>query len=777
MRPQTVAPPRRSAARSALAAIASVALALAGCSFDLELPAVPSGPTLSEPSPFSPAAAYAGQLIRLTGSRFDADPGANTVNFAFASARALRFEGGALVVRVPADAGDGPITVTNRDGTSAASATAFDYLGLGEPRLPLAASPGSAIYQRPRAIYPLVAGDLVMDSFLHGGLVWAGNTGFAAQGVDRSAADPGSGMLYVASDPLIGPPKLRVISATTGLEIASVTLPAKAKQILPVPSLGVVLTFHDGVATEELGAWDATTLGQRTLDGVLGAVPYGVESFSSAADVGDGRIVVAGMDASYAFTLNIVDVAAKRATTANATVALGAPPPITEVSNGGTAAYHAPLAVGRANGTGAHLAAVALDDGNIGLADLDAATPAFLPSVKTFSPTLVDSIAVGTSGRAIATKPGDDLSVEFELATGRMLFGVATPSPRVVSALGDLAFIAGDGDNDVAAVNLATGSRVATIGFDVAPGVDALRYDGLAAFIPGASGVDGDLLFPSSTFSGLLRYSTYTGATTGVERTAAVAAVASDVETRSLWAAYGGVVPAVVGFPLAAWTAPVAVLLPAGAQPQRMAARGTLVAVGHSAGITAFDGAVPPVGAAPGATIPGVSGAASFHAVGFTDAGKVWALVATDAGDEAQLWSAPPIASTATPGAGWSVPGTARTAVWLEDGLWVFWYDGVASREKATLLDAGMQEVRTVTLSDSLVGVHAVSPNGRLLVVRESTLTVGFLVRLFRADPDAGFPEVGGLVFDSRVSGFAFDATGERLFVLTQSPDRVITVD
>jgi hypothetical protein len=50
-------------------------------------------------------------------------------------------------------------------------------------------------------------------------------------------------------------------------------------------------------------------------------------------------------------------------------------------------------------------------------------------------------------------------------------------------------------------------------------------------------------------------------------------------------------------------------------------------------------------------------------------------------------------------------------------------------------------------------------------------------VRFFRADPGLGFPEVGRLVFENRVTGLAFDATGERLYVLTQGPDRIVTID
>ena len=61
---------------AALAALA--VLALAGCSRDLELPADLGVPVIRS---FSPAAAWGGQWLKLTGSGFDPNPGANRVHF------------------------------------------------------------------------------------------------------------------------------------------------------------------------------------------------------------------------------------------------------------------------------------------------------------------------------------------------------------------------------------------------------------------------------------------------------------------------------------------------------------------------------------------------------------------------------------------------------------------------------------------------------------------------------------------------------------------------
>ncbi|HSN16271.1 MAG TPA: hypothetical protein VLT61_16680, partial [Anaeromyxobacteraceae bacterium] len=172
------------------------------------------------------------------------------------------------------------------------------------------------------------------------------------------------------------------------------------------------------------------------------------------------------------------------------------------------------------------------------------------------------------------------------------------------------------------------------------------------------------------------------------------------------------------------------------------------------------------------AAIPGMT-APAFGGLGFTPEGKVWARVGT----EVQLWEPGAIVSGGLPTATWTVPWNAPTAAWLEDGLWVFGSDGDGLRHGA-LLSATLGEVRSVGASDRLGELHAVSPNGRLLVSREQAPSaLGFPVRFFRADPDAGFPEVGSLVFDARVEALTFDATGERLYVLTQLPDGIVTID
>ena len=433
--------------------------------------------------------------------------------------------------------------------------------------------------------------------------------------------------------------------------------------------------------------------------------------------------------------------------------------------------------------------AASLDDGNAAIASLSTGT--FETLVDTFSPNLIESIVAAASTPIfVATKPGDDLAVAFG-SNGALRWFVDAASPTVAASVSlpglgvlptiDYAFVAGDGDNNVLVVDIATGQRVSRISFDVRP--SAKGYAGAAVFVPSATGGDGDVVFPATAFPGLVRLPLGTAPPAAISRSADIAFVAAAPDTATLWAAAAGDPPQVegwVGFSDGAFGQYVRAAL--SAPPQWIAAKGTTVAVGHDAGLTLVDSSATQAGVADAATIPGISGP-TFLGLGFTPDGNVWALVTgSSVADplvsvtEVQLWEPGAIVSGGLPTATWPVPWNSHTAAWLEDGLWIFGSDDAGLRH-GVLLSAALGEVRTVGASDRLGEIHAVSPNGRLLVCRESTTALGFPVRFFRADPDAGFPEVGSLVFDAAVEALTFDATGERLYVLTQLPDALITID
>lgn len=109
---------------------------LTACSIDLVLPPppVPVGvvpPTLES---FTPLEGHAGVLVALKGSSFAADAAANVVAFPGRTARGEGFtKEGALLVRVPDDAGSGALVVETSGGRST-PVEGFTYLGLGRPR-------------------------------------------------------------------------------------------------------------------------------------------------------------------------------------------------------------------------------------------------------------------------------------------------------------------------------------------------------------------------------------------------------------------------------------------------------------------------------------------------------------------------------------------------------------------------------------------------------------------------------------------------------------------
>ena len=145
-------------------------------------------------------------------------------------------------------------------------------------------------------------------------------------------------------------------------------------------------------------------------------------------------------------------------------------------------------------------------------------------------------------------------------------------------------------------------------------------------------------------------------------------------------------------------------------------------------------------------------------------------------GEHVQLWDPSHLVSPGTPDSD-GVLGrlTVTATVALEDGLWIVAADAGG---EALLLGPDLGVVRTVPLAAPLGTIHAVSPNGRLLIQRAIGGSPGETVlRVFRADPDAGFPQIDQIVVEGNVEGMAFDGTGERLWLVTRAPDGVVLVD
>jgi hypothetical protein len=178
----------------------------------------------------------------------------------------------------------------------------------------------------------------------------------------------------------------------------------------------------------------------------------------------------------------------------------------------------------------------------------------------------------------------------------------------------------------------------------------------------------------------------------------------------------------------------------------------------------------------------GISGSRSTGGIGsaglgFAPDGRLWAVPHVGSIEAPQLWDPAHLVTGGLPAARNAFPvGTASSAVWLEDGLWLLGRG--TDRYEALLLGPDLAVARTVPLAGDAPSDAVVSPNGRILVERVVGGATGQTVlRFYRADPEVGFPLVDTLVVDGNVEGLTFDGTGERLWVVTRSPDRVLLVD
>jgi hypothetical protein len=728
------------------------ALALTACAKDLELPPLRTAPVLSG---LAPAAAYAGQLVRIQGAGLDEDPTANVVGFTGAIARGLRFEGTTLVVRVPDDAGSGPVVVTNGRGTSDPFGP-FEYLGLGEPRRRSVATQ-RGILHHPGAVHG-IGGVVFVDSGLYGGLLRADDGAFATPPVSMSAAAPWAGaVFYTVEDPAARAVRLYRVDAA-GTTVGPVTLPFAPTQLLPmrVPRAIVAIASQG----PELAAWDLDTLGT-----VIARTPLPLADFAAAADVGDGRAVMVGLDDTFSF--NVLSLVRISATPPGGPV----PPPVPV----GTLPMDAvptrpPLAVSFSDGRGGvpvgrPLAALALFGGDLAVADLGPA-PAFVGTVETFSSAPVEALVGASSVPVVlAAKTDDGLAVGADLVARAALWSVAGAAPSAAAADGDVAFLADRDDNDVAVVNLVTGSRIARVNLDVSPGGGGYAQTAaLAPRDPLAPLSEDELFFPSTRFQGLLRYPLGELSPSCVSRAPNVALVAASRDAAALWASHD---PATTidAYLDRGYGAPTAIAL-AGA-PSVAAARGTRLAVGHGTGMSLLDGAaVLGTCAEPGQPLV---------AIGFSEDGRLWDAAQASTGVRVQRWN-PAQLGSGQPDADAVVPTRGLGPVLaLEDGIWVF-PRGAGS--PARLLDDALAPVRAVPVAVDIPAVHAVSPNGRLLVERVTGGAAGeTILHFYRADPDAGFPLVDAISVEGNVQGLAFDSSGERLWIVTSAPDRVVLVD
>ncbi|MCM2333683.1 MAG: hypothetical protein NDI82_07025, partial [Anaeromyxobacteraceae bacterium] len=362
-----------------------LALLLAGCARDLDLPPAAIGPRLTA---LLPQAAYAGELVELQGAGFAEEPAANRVDFARASAQGVALTPGGLIVRVPADAGSGPITVTTSRGASQPLA-GFAYRGLGQLRAGQVVQ-AVPLLHGPRALYA-TGPDPIVDSALYGGLVGTGSAQLAVpHGFQRPAQ--GGGVLYLVD------PARRLVGFLPGFgELVATDLPLSPNAVgyASAPAGGVVFTLTADAAGDRLDAFDPATLAALT-----GPQPLGVKLQSDPVDLGDGRFAVVADDPSGAFTLALVDPRVQ-------------PPAVTLLPAPPVAIQGSPVALAAGVVGGVRVAAVALAGGEVGLAEVEG-TPAWRPlRLRTVAPTAVSALAVA-GGRIVAAKADDGVVVGLD---------------------------------------------------------------------------------------------------------------------------------------------------------------------------------------------------------------------------------------------------------------------------------------------------------------------------------------------------------------------------
>jgi hypothetical protein len=773
---------------------------LAGCSRDLALPSPPTSPALTG---FAPAAAYAGQLLRVTGSHFDADPASNTVNFAHASVRGLRFDGTDLVVRVPADAGDGAITVGNRDGTSEPSPEPFDYLGLGEPRRGQIVS-SVPILHHPRRVHSVYYKTFI-ESELYG--TRDGNhTGLVGYGTDTRGPDP-----YVSTTASAPWRSLLIYSLddATGTTVTIVNeLDGTWKQVyldgvhpwrlVPVKGLtqadDLLVTFQtNDLLGETMAAWNLDGLVAATpnatpfiSEGVVTlATPAGsvtVTALTGPVDTRDGRIAaVASTAGETRLGVAVIDFRGR-------SDYFFLPPAGREldalVSDSG---FDGLAAAPRGPGLSSALV-FALDGGRVGYLDfdfIDTATDS-VAVIGTYSAASVRGLAlsaVGATGGcqviAVATKPDDDLVLGLDYCNGTVAWGLPTAGARHVTVdhyLTSVVWVANDGDNDVQVVNTTTGRQVGRVSFDVAPTSVSVATG--AAFAP----PDPLALYPTDELylvagnpAAVLVHPLGFGLQACAWRSPHPAAIVRDPSSRAVWGASDGPTAGT-----AMELAELSGILPAFATgspvglPFAAAFAGDRLVVGHDGGLTAVS-----AGSVTGTWTP--PSQPYFYNLGAGPAGELVVAGTWDLVDRVQLWDPAQIGATGAPLAEWTA-GTDYVdwAVWLEDGLWVQRADYSTMTWTVSRLErsgSSLVEVQSVTPVDPIPYFVGTTPNGRALVRWENRAGGGTALRLFSADPATGFAETLYVALEGTLVGVTFDASGEHAYVVTQGPDRIVTVD
>jgi hypothetical protein len=700
-----------------------LALAVSGCARDLELPAPPAGPRLTG---LAPARAYSGELIELLGAGFAPDPAGNEVVFPGATARGERLTATGLMIRVPPDAGSGTLRVATDGGTSAPLGT-FTWLGLGQLRSGKLVAAQVPVVHQPRRLLA-EGGELFLHSGLLDGLARVGDDLFLRScPLSTIPAIGGGALSWLDLDGLLhrrelsGGAELVVLPADAGLGAVTVA------QLVALPGGPLVAVGSDGAGTV-LAPLDPVTL--------LPAGPqasFDVALASEVVALPGGRLAAAGqVGAGAPVELLVLDLSGALATVATprAIPAIGV-----ELAAGALGSLEV-LAV---TTVGAAVDVVTVDG-------------AVVRSDPALSASPVTALAIG-GGLVVAARAGDGTVVATDLLTGPA-WGLATPRPTRLALAGPVVWVASDVDNVLVALDVTSGALLARRGVDVRPGA-ALALGGLAragdrlSVITERPGARVDFALPGFT-------------PTGEPTPFRPGLIAADPGTGRIWIAGGTLVSTLD----AGWSAPVAVA----GTVSRLLALDDGLAVAHDAGLAWVSTA---------GVVHELVSDATFPVALASDRGRRLLYAATVGGvDTVLVWDGGEAATGGPAALRGTVPGFLTGATFVDDQPWALYLDTALLEPLAARLDAAgaLVEARPRVNSDAS---SLASPNRRTLVTWDQSMVSGATgaLQVWSSDPATGFAPLSSVALPANVSGLAFDATGQRLYVVTRDPDLLLVIE
>jgi hypothetical protein len=619
--------------------------------------------------------------------------------------------------------------VTTSRGASA-PLPGFTYRGLGQLRTSQVVQAAPFIH-RPRAL--LVSGDdLLLDSALLGAVVRVGDAGLLLPHlVSVPPAVGGGAVFWVAEGGLLHRRDL-ASAEVTDLDV-SARVPDWLGYLHPASGPDLLVA----IGRDLTGTW-ITGHDPATLAVVLPPAPFPYVLETAPLDLGDGRLVAAARPDSGADPLLYAFTPSGVASPLPVAGVIGPSPTPGAVCTAGQTSRGATAAVG-------------LSDGAV------QAVPFVGPGVLLPARSATPVAALALSGDVlVVARTADGTVVGTDLVTGAT-WGLTLDRPTRLASAGGLVWVASDASDALTAVDGATGQVLARRADGVSPGSD--RVLGGAAWLPGdpGAGVEPSVLSLTASPGALVDWRLGLVGPTGVPLDLTPTLVVADAAAGRTWVAGGATLVARQGP-----TELLRATLPSPAVMAVATAGGLLVA--HQDGLAFVDEAgVHPLLA--GGTFPTALEVAS-------DGRALYA--ATVLGEDRLLVFAPSaLPDGGAPTRDEPVPGLGSGAAWVDGQAWAFFLDASFARQAAPLEGAGFGAPVERLGGD---GDGLVSPNGRTRLTWGAGPLGGEVLHVWSLDPALAFGELTSVSLGAALGGLAFDASGERLYVVTRGPDRLLVL-